>query len=195
MTIFERALEMVTDHSHIGLGSGRAACAFVKALGDRIRHGALHVYGVPTSKETERLAMAEDIPLLARYFTSKYARRMNKHIKQIAPETLGALTRYHWPGNVRELQNYIERAVILAKDAQLRTPPPEAKSNGNTAEAVDNLRNTTLREAERRHIVQALRQSNWVVGGPTGAAARLGMKRTSLLYRMEKLGISRQSQG
>ena len=81
-----------------------------------------------------------------------------------------------------------------AKDAQLRTPPPEAKSNGNTPEAVDKLRNTTLREAERRHIVQALRQSNWVVGGPTGAADRLGMKRTSLLYRMEKLGISRPPQ-
>jgi len=138
---------------------------------------------------------AEDIPLLARYFTSKYSRRMNKHIERIAPDTLEALTRYPWPGNVRELQNYIERAVILAIDAQLRTPPPEAKSNGSQPGSTDDLRTTTLREAERRHIVQALRQSNWVVGGPTGAAARLGMKRTSLLYRMEKLGISRQSQG
>jgi formate hydrogenlyase transcriptional activator len=138
----------------------------------------------------------EDIPLLARYFTSKYARQMNKHIESITPETLSALTRYQWPGNIRELQNYIERAVILASDGLLRTPVPEAKLNGASpgpSGHQETLHGATLREAERRHIMQALRQSNWVVGGPAGAAARLGVKRTSLIYKMEKLGIQRQS--
>jgi formate hydrogenlyase transcriptional activator len=139
---------------------------------------------------------SEDVPLLVRYFTSKYARRMNKQIERIAPDILQALMRYTWPGNVRELQNYVERAVILCNDGELRTPAPDAKFT-TSAESQGNNDPSTLRDLERHHILQALQQSNWVVGGPGGAASRLGLKRTSLLYRMEKLGISRelQSQG
>ncbi len=133
----------------------------------------------------------EDIPLLVRYFTSKYARRMNKQIERIAPETLQALTRYAWPGNVRELQNYVERAVILCNDGELRTPLPELSFGYGAADQSDGDP-ATLRELERHHILQALQESRWVVGGPSGAASRLGLKRTSLLYRMEKLGISRE---
>ena len=135
----------------------------------------------------------EDIPLLARYFTSKYARRMSKSIQSIAPETLDGLSRYDWPGNVRELQNYIERAVILCSDGHLRTAPPETKpGHGSQNHNGDgNGNGSTLRDVEREHILETLRQTDWVVGGPAGAAVRLGMKRTSLLYRMEKLGIAR----
>jgi formate hydrogenlyase transcriptional activator len=139
---------------------------------------------------------SEDVPLLVRYFTSKYSRRMNKQIERIAPDILQALMRYTWPGNVRELQNYVERAVILCNDGELRTPAPDAKFT-TSAESQGNNDPSTLRDLERHHILQALQQSNWVVGGPGGAASRLGLKRTSLLYRMEKLGIFRelQSQG
>jgi len=136
-------------------------------------------------------ARAEDIPLLARYFTSKYARRMNRSVQHIPAETLDAMTGYPWPGNVRELQNFIERAVILSTDGDLRAPLSELKSAFQVAgpEAASHAK--TLRDLEREHILEALAKSNWVVGGPGGAAARLGMKRTSLLYRMEKLQISR----
>jgi formate hydrogenlyase transcriptional activator len=136
---------------------------------------------------------SEDIPLLARYFTSKYARRMNKQIDSIPPETLTALSLYPWPGNVRELQNYIERAVILCGDGQLRTPPPAMQASQDTpVDGNGHIDGKTLREAERQHILNALHQSNWVVGGPAGAAARLSLKRTSLIYRMDRLGISRE---
>ena len=132
----------------------------------------------------------EDIPLLARHFTSKYARRMNRAVPSIAPSVLAAMSRYFWPGNVRELQNFIERAVILSSDGELRAPLSELKAalappSGGATEA------KTLRDVEREHILEALEKANWVVGGPSGAAAMLGMKRTSLLYRMEKLQISR----
>jgi formate hydrogenlyase transcriptional activator len=137
---------------------------------------------------------SEDIALLARYFTSKYARRMNKQIERIAIDTLEGLRRYSWPGNVRELQNYIERAVILATGTELRTPAPDLKPNVPFPSTVIGAHRSTLLDVERHNILEALRHSNWVIGGPAGAAARLGMKRTSLLYRMEKLGISRDFQ-
>jgi formate hydrogenlyase transcriptional activator len=145
----------------------------------------------------------EDISLLARYFTSKYSRRMNRWVQTIPSDTLAAMTRYAWPGNVRELQNFIERAVILSSDGELRAPLSELKSapeaprfaaayaTGCTTDA----ESRTLRDVEREHILEALEKSNWVIGGPTGAAVRLGMKRTSLLYRMEKLKISRVDSG
>jgi formate hydrogenlyase transcriptional activator len=136
---------------------------------------------------------SEDVPLLVRYFTSKYARRMNKQIDRIHPETLEALIRYSWPGNIRELQNYVERAVILCSDGELRTPAPDLKVDGSD-EGHRTEDPSTLRELERYHILRALHESNWVVGGPGGAAMRLGLKRTSLLYRMEKHGISREVQ-
>jgi len=133
----------------------------------------------------------EDIPLLARYFTSKYARRMNRNVQRIAPETLEAMTRYSWPGNVRELQNFIERAVILTTNGDLRAPLSEFKGISDVAVPPPNGEGRTLRDMERQHILDALQKSHWVIGGPAGAATRLGMKRTSLLYRMEKLNISR----
>ncbi len=138
---------------------------------------------------------SEDIPLLARYFTSKYSRRMNRNVQSIPPHTLDAMTRYGWPGNVRELQNFIERAVILSSDGELRAPLAELKTAPEieTISAPTNGDGRTLRDMERAHILEALQKSNWVIGGPTGAAARLGMKRTSLLYRMGKLRISRGS--
>ncbi len=131
----------------------------------------------------------EDIPKLVRHFTELYARRMNKRIDEIPAETMDALVRYTWPGNVRELQNFIERAVILSPHSVLRAPTSELEPFYAQGEA--NIPMTGLQEVERDHIVRALEASNWVVGGRNGAAERLGMKRTSLVYRMRKLRISR----
>ncbi len=127
---------------------------------------------------------SEDIPLLVRYFVQKYARLMDRRIETISAEEMDALTRYHWPGNVRELENLIERAVILSPGPELRVPVAELKQ---PSEAPANL---TLQAAEREHMVRVLRETNWVVGGPRGAATRLGLKRTTLQSKMRKLGIS-----
>ena len=128
----------------------------------------------------------EDIPLLVRYFAQKHSERINRRVETIPSEAMDALTRYPWPGNVRELENFIERAVILSRGAALEIPLAELKSP-EAAPAPDG----TLEAAEREHILRALRETNWVVGGPKGAAARLGLKRTTLQSRMEKLGIER----
>jgi formate hydrogenlyase transcriptional activator len=132
---------------------------------------------------------AEDIPKLVRHFTELYARRMNRRIDTIPPETMDALVRYRWPGNVRELQNFIERAVILSPHTVLRAPISELEPF--SAAMKSSLPMTGLEELERDHIVRALEASNWVVGGRTGAAQRLGVKRTSLVYKMRKLRIVR----
>ncbi len=131
----------------------------------------------------------DDIPKLVQHFTELYARRMNKRIDEIPSETMDALVRYPWPGNVRELQNFIERAVILSPHSVLRAPTSELEpfQSGKLV----NVPMSGLEEVERDHIVRALEASNWVVGGRNGAAERLGMKRTSLVYRMRKLRISR----
>jgi formate hydrogenlyase transcriptional activator len=131
---------------------------------------------------------AEDIPKLACYFTALYAQRMNKRIDEIPPETIDALVRYRWPGNVRELQNFIERAVILSPHTVLRAPISELEPL--SAHKVFNMPMSVLEEVERDQILQALEASNWVVGGPNGAAARLGMQRTTLVYKMQKRRIS-----
>jgi formate hydrogenlyase transcriptional activator len=131
----------------------------------------------------------EDIPELVRHFTELYARRMNKLINEIPSETMDVLVRYPWPGNIRELQNFIERAVILSPHSVLRAPTSELEPF--RAHAETNIPMTGLEEVERDHIIRALEASNWVVGGRNGAAERLGMKRTSLVYRMQKLRISR----
>src|SRR5262245_5659265 len=133
---------------------------------------------------------AEDIPLLVRHFAQKLAQRMKKGIETIPSEAMKALQAYHWPGNVRELENFIERAVILTQGPDLFVSLSELKrSPGHTT----NSQPTTLEQAEREHILKALRESEWIVGGPAGAAARLGMKRTTLQFKMQKLGISRPS--
>lgn len=129
----------------------------------------------------------EDIPLLVRYFTQKYARLMKKEIQTVPTEAISALTKYHWPGNIRELENFIERAVILSPGPELRVPLAELKP----VAAVASNGATTLEVAEREHISRVLQETNWVVGGPSGAAARLGMKRTTLQSRIKHLGISR----
>jgi formate hydrogenlyase transcriptional activator len=131
----------------------------------------------------------EDVPKLAWHFTEFYARRMNKRIDTIPSETMDALVRYRWPGNVRELQNFIERAVILSPHTVLRAPTSELEPF--SAHKSPNMTMTGLEELERDHILRALEASNWVVGGRSGAADRLGMKRTSLVYKMRKLRIIR----
>ena len=132
---------------------------------------------------------ANDIPALVQYFTQKFAARMNKRITSIPTDTMAALSRYHWPGNIRELENFIERAVILTRGSSLTVPLAELKSR--RGESGDAPQLSTLEEAEREHIRRALQQANWLVGGPAGAAVRLGMKRTTLQSRMVKLGIER----
>ena len=131
----------------------------------------------------------EDIPLLVRYFAQKFARRMNKKIDSIPTEGMTTLLRYHWPGNIRELENLIERAVILSQGAELYIPLAELKTVTNAE--VQSI--TSLEAAERDHIMRALQAAKWIVGGPAGAAAKLGMKRTTLQSKMQKLDISRPS--
>jgi formate hydrogenlyase transcriptional activator len=135
----------------------------------------------------------EDIPKLVWHFTSLYARRMNKKIDEIPPETMDALLRYRWPGNVRELQNFVERAVILSPHSVLRAPVFELEPSNTYRESP--LPMSDLARVERDHILRALEASNWVVAGRNGAAERLGMKRTSLVYRMKKLGVTRPQMG
>jgi len=132
---------------------------------------------------------ANDIPALVQYFTQKFAARMNKRVTSIPTDTMTALSRYHWPGNIRELENFIERAVILTRGSSLTVPLTELKSRRDVSGDAPHL--STLEEAERDHIRRALQQANWLVGGPAGAAVRLGMKRTTLQSRMVKLGIER----
>jgi formate hydrogenlyase transcriptional activator len=127
-----------------------------------------------------------DIPALVRYFVQKFARRMNRTIDTIPAGTLDVFGRYAWPGNIRELENLIERAVIVSPGPVLRVPLGELKLPLETVD--DNL---TLRAAEREHIAKALEATNWVLAGPHGAAARLGMKRTTLQSKMRKLGLTR----
>jgi formate hydrogenlyase transcriptional activator len=135
----------------------------------------------------------EDIAPLVRYFTQKFSRRMNKRIDMIATETMKALAAYHWPGNIRELENFIERAVILSRGPNLVAPVAELKPLGRarTLESEPDAPLMTLERAEREHIRRALQEAKWLVGGPSGAAAKLGMKRTTLQSKMAKLGIER----
>jgi formate hydrogenlyase transcriptional activator len=127
----------------------------------------------------------EDIPMLVAHFVHKYARRMSKQISKIEKDAMDTLMRYPWPGNIRELQNFIERAVILTKSDILQIPalPTSLPIRSQPM---------TLAEAERDHILTALEESNWVVGGKSGAAARLGVKRTTLMCKMQKRGLSRE---
>ena len=131
----------------------------------------------------------EDIPLLVHFFAHKFAQQMNRRIESIPKETMAALTSYHWPGNIRELQNLVERGVILSRGSSLEIPLAELKHSGKVANHING--STTLEEVERDHILRILGESNWVIGGPTGAASRLGLNRTTLNHRMRKLGITR----
>jgi formate hydrogenlyase transcriptional activator len=156
-----------------------AARTFRSDLYYRLRVFPLHM---PPLRERQ-----EDIPALVRYFVEKHAQRMNRTVETIPAETLDLLVRYSWPGNIRELENLIERAVIVSPGPVLRVPLGELKAPSEPL--ADSL---TLRAAERDHILKALEATNWVLAGPRGAAARLGMKRTTLQSKMRKLGVTRR---
>jgi formate hydrogenlyase transcriptional activator len=131
----------------------------------------------------------EDIPLLVYFFANKFAQQMKKKIESVPKETMAAMIDYNWPGNIRELQNLIERGVILSRGSTLEIPLTELKRSPRPATSTPDA--TTLEAVERDHILRVLSESRWVIGGPGGAAARLGMNRTTLNHRMRKLGISR----
>jgi len=137
---------------------------------------------VPALRERQ-----EDIPLLVRHFVQRFVRRMNRVIDTIPSETMSVLVRYPWPGNIRELQNLIERSVILSSGPVLRVPLKDLPNR--TAVSSATSRPQTLEEAERTHILAALKETNWVIAGPNGAAASLGMNRSTVQFRMKKLGI------
>jgi formate hydrogenlyase transcriptional activator len=131
----------------------------------------------------------EDIPLLVHFFANKFAQQMKKSIESVPKETMAALTSYHWPGNIRELQNLVERGVILSRGSVLEIPLTELRQATRTANHSNG--SSSLEIVEREHILRVLAESNWVIGGPSGAAARLGLNRTTLNHRMRKLGITR----
>jgi formate hydrogenlyase transcriptional activator len=147
----------------------------------------LHVFPISLPPLRER---RDDIPLLVRHFVEKYADRMNKQIHSIPEDVMEALKNHSWPGNIRELQNFIERSTILTSGPVLNAPLGDLRHDlGRPAEAPAPGGKLTLADAERAHILEVLRQVDWVVGGHRGAAVRLGLPRTTLLHRMHKLGI------
>ena len=194
-----KLLRMLQEHEFERLGSTRTVRVNIRVVAATNRDLAamvagrefredlyyrLNVFPIALPPLRER---REDISTLVRYFAQRYSRRMNKRIDSIPSEAMEALQRYPWPGNIRELENFIERAVILTSGFVLHLPLGELKpAPGNGAAS-----SLTLEAAEREHIVRALRDTHWVLGGPGGAALRLGMKRTTLQSRMQKLGIAR----
>jgi formate hydrogenlyase transcriptional activator len=126
-----------------------------------------------------------DIPELVEYFVQQFAASMDKSIESITQETMRSLVRHHWPGNIRELQNYIERGVILSNDGVFEPAPLESYEQSEPENS-----NPTLEDKVRREIMAACQRANWKLGGPRGAAARLGLKRTTLFYKMKRLGIA-----
>jgi formate hydrogenlyase transcriptional activator len=197
-----KLLRVLQEHEFERLGSTRTQQADVRVvaathrnLKQMVQNGEfrsdlyyrLHVFPLPVPPLRKR---NEDIPLLVRHFVDEYSRRMNRRIESIPPQAMEALISYSWPGNVRELQNFIERAVILSPGSVLRAPLAELKPAAvqmPSPELSSEL--STLEEMEREHVLRAIRLSNWKIGGPNGAAARLGMKRTTLAYRIRKLNI------
>lgn len=146
----------------------------------------LNVFPITVPPLRER---QDDIPRLVRHFTHGFARRMGRRIESIPAATMEALTCYSWPGNVRELQNVIERAVILSSGKSLQVPLSDLQLPTQPSEP--GVAAVTLVDVEREHILSALEETGWVIGGAKGAAARLGMKRSTLQHKMKKLGISR----
>jgi formate hydrogenlyase transcriptional activator len=193
-----KLLRVLQEHEFERLGSSRTQQADVRVIAathrdlkQMVEDGEfrrdlfyrLHVFPLPVPPLRDR---REDIPMLVRHYVNKYARRMNRRVETIPSQAMEAFASYTWPGNVRELQNYIERAVILSPGSHLR--PPLAELRQATIQSRSS-KLSTLEEVEREHVLRALRESNWIIGGPNGAAARLGMKRTTLAYRIRKLNI------
>jgi formate hydrogenlyase transcriptional activator len=146
----------------------------------------LNVFPVNVPPLRER---PEDIPLLVHHFVQQATRRTRKTIDMVPSETMAALIHYRWPGNIRELENVIERAVILSPGPVLRLSPRDLKSRISPSQHTE--RHQTLEEVERNHILKTLKDTRWVLSGPGGAAARLGLNRSTLYFRMKKLGITR----
>ncbi len=143
----------------------------------------LNVFPIRTPTLRER---HDDIPLLVRYFVQKFSHQMNRSIETIPSETMDALVKWHWPGNVRELENFIERSVILSDGPALRSPLAEFRNE--TAHSTE----SSLEETERQHIIRVLHETGGVIAGDAGAARRLGVKRTTLQSKMQRLGITRE---
>ncbi len=193
-----KLLRVLQEHEFERLGSARTQQADVRIvaathrdLRQMVEDGEfrsdlfyrLHVFPLTVPALRDR---REDIPLLVRHYVDRYSRRMNRSIDTIPSQAMEDITNYSWPGNVRELQNFIERAVIVSPGSTLRPPLAELK---DVVVRRPNPKLSTLEEVEREHVLRAIRESNWVIGGPNGAAARLGMKRTTLAYRIRKLNI------
>src|ERR1700726_1312156 len=188
------------------LGNGRTHCVDVRLVAATNRdlqkmvargqfrgdlYYRLNVFPILLPALRER---REDIPALVTHFVKLFSRRMGKQVHSIPPETMAAFQWYSWPGNIRELQNLVERAVILSRDGALSNP----LQNKQTELMIPSLQRTrtfhssrTLEDSDRALILEALEQAGWIVGGPRGAAAKLGLKRTTLLAKMRRLGILR----
>jgi formate hydrogenlyase transcriptional activator len=195
-----KLLRVLQDHTFERLGSARTLQTHVRVVAATHRdllamvqqgtfradlYYRLHIFPLTVPPLRER---RDDIPVLVRHFARHYAHRLHKRIAPIPAEAMEALVHYDWPGNVRELQNVMERAVILAANGMLRPQVPTRSVGVRRASPIAAM-SETLDDAMRAHILDALRATNWVVAGPHGAAARLGLKRTTLLTRMGKLGI------
>src|SRR5262249_39578934 len=134
---------------------------------------------------------AEDIPLLVRHFVQHFARQMNRTIDTISSDVMERLTSYSWPGNIRELENLVERAVILSRGPVLQVPLEALPARIVPIQGHGRTKPRTLADAEREHILATMQETKWVLSGPKGAARRLGMNRSTLQFRMKKLGILR----
>jgi formate hydrogenlyase transcriptional activator len=197
-----KLLRVLQEHEFERLGSGKTIRVDVRVIAatnadlaqmvaeKRFRsdlYYRLNVFPIVLPALRER---AQDISLLVHFFAQRFAQQMKKPIKTIPPEALTQLSAYNWPGNIRELQNLIERAVILSRGTVLEVPLGEINKPSNEI-LVNQAGPVTLEAVEREHIIKTLRESGWVIGGNTGAAARLGLNRTTLNNRLRKLGITR----
>jgi transcriptional regulator with GAF, ATPase, and Fis domain len=197
-----KLLRVLQEREFERLGSGQTHCVDVRLVAathrdleqgvkqNEFRSDLYYRLNVFPVKLPPLRGRREDIPALVTHFVGIYSRQMGKPINHIPEETMAALTSYAWPGNVREMQNLIQRAVILSSDGVL--PNPLQSNHKETVIIVSEL--TTLKDVDRALVLQALQGAGWVVGGPEGAAARLGLKRTTLMYKMKRLGIYRPPQ-
>lgn len=197
-----KLLRVLQDHEFERLGSNRTTkvglrlvAATNRNLADRVAQNQfrsdlyyrLSVFPIVVPPLRER---KEDIPLLVRYFVRQFSRSMNRNIELIPPETMNALLQWHWPGNVRELENLMERSVILSEGGVLRVPLSEL--HAQSMPATSQKPNQSLEQAERQHILRVLRETGGKIAGRGGAANRLGLKRTTLQSKMQRLGITRR---